>query len=400
MSARQVLGSLVRTSQHSLLKSGWSHVSVESPNLIEYSTLWESMKDEIAEYPESSSEDEQADSDEMPPGELVMMGFNAAAIDLSQYHPPVAHVFRLWQIFLENVNPLVKIFHAPTVQEMITLASGDLETLSKPNEALLFAIYFLSTLSLEPQECEEFFGESQQKLLARYCRAVQQALVNAKLLRTMNLTTLQAFILYLLGCRRLYDAHTVWSLSGLAVRVAQRMGIHTNAGVARFPPFDAEMRRRTWWQLVFLEGHSSKLAGAAFPVWVTKFDSQMPANLSDSELSPTMSELPASKGGLTEMMMCSMRHETISLLRNAPVFVKTNPDGTTRDCTTAELIELKDKAIVELQQRLQEKFIQYCDPSVPIQFVMVSSYHSLYNTQSLRFEHLVYLVEGLKSVIT
>lgn len=331
------------------------------------------MKDEIAEYDASSSEDDVLETDEMPPGELVVMGFHGPAIDLLPYHPSVAHIFRLWQIFLDNVNPLVKIFHAPTVQEMITKSSSDLENISKPNEALLFAIYFLATLSMEPKECQEIFGETQQKLIARYCRSVQQALVNAKILRTMNLTTLQAYILFLLGGRRLYDAHTVWALSGLAVRIAQRMGIHTNEGVAKFPPFDAEMRRRTWWQLVFLEGHSSKLAGAAFPVWVTKFDSKLPANLSDSELSPSMSELPASKeGGLSEMMMVAMRHETVSLLRNAPTFVKTNPDGTTRDCTPSELIELKDQAIEQLQERLHTKFIQYCDPSVPVQLVMVS----------------------------
>ena len=329
------------------------------------------MKDEIAEYADSSSEDDFFDSNEMPPGELVLMGFNAGSIDLLSFHPSVAHIFRLWQIFLENVNPLIKIFHAPTVQQMITAASSDLENISRPNEALMFSIYFLATLSLEAQECEEYFGEYQQKLLARYCRALQQALVNAKLLRTMNITTLQAFIIYLQGCRRLYDAHTVWALSGLAVRIAQRLGIHTDAGVAKFSPFDAEMRRRTWWQLIFLEGHSSKLAGAAFPAWITRFDSQLPANLSDSELSPSMSELPASKEGLSEMVMCAMRHEIVKLLRNAPTFIKTNPDGSTRDCTVEELIELKDNAIVELQSILEHKFLRYCDPSIPLQFNMV-----------------------------
>lgn len=188
-----------------------------------------------------------------------------SVIDIFPLHPSVVHIFRLWQIFLDNCNPLVKTFHAPTVQQMIIDASGDLTSLTKPNEALLFSIYFLAIVSLTNEECEQHFGQPRQKLLAKYTRGVQQALVNAKFLRSLNLTTLQAFTLYMIGGRRIYDPLTVWTLSGVAVRIAQRLGIHTDSDSSKFTPFEGEMRRRTWWQVVFLDGHASKLAGAPFP---------------------------------------------------------------------------------------------------------------------------------------
>lgn len=240
------------------------------------SSLWDNLKEEMLDpQPDTSSDDEDDEAHEstvLPPGEHVLMGFGSS-VDVIALHPSVVHIFRLWQIFLDNVNPLVKSFHAPTVQQMIIDASGDMATLSKPNEALLFSIYFLAVLSLTNVECENHFSESRQKLLARYIRGVQQALVNAKVLRSLNLTTLQAFSLFLTGARRVYDPHTVWTLTGVAVRIAQRLGIHTDIASSRLSPFDAEMRRRTWWQIVFLDGHASKLAGAPFPAVGTLFRS-------------------------------------------------------------------------------------------------------------------------------
>lgn len=351
------------------------------------STLWDHLQDEIQEQPDTSSDDEFYDPDVLPPGENVLMGFTGPCTDLISLHPSVVHIFRLWQIFLDNVNPLVKTFHAPTVQQIIIDASGKMESLSRPNEALLFSIYFLAVVSLTNQECENHFGEGRQKLLVKYTRGVQQALVNAKLLRTLNLTTLQAFMLYLIGGRRLYDAHTIWTLSGVAVRIAQRLGIHTDVGTSKLTPFDAEMRRRTWWQIVFLDGHSSKLAGAPFPAWLSKFDTKVPINISDSELNPTMKELPASKDGITEMIFCSMRYETVNVLRNAGTIQTSNGDGTWSTPSIPELIASKEKAIEELGKLFERRFLKYCDPSIPIQLLMIYMAKSVVCTMKIMAHH-------------
>lgn len=119
---------------------------------------------------------------------------------LTASHPPPVHIFRLWQVFIDNVNPLTKIMHAPTVQQAILNASGDLDKVSASTEALMFAIYHFAIVSMDDEECQSILGESRPIMLAKYSTATQQALINAKVLRTSNLMVLQALTLYLV-CR-------------------------------------------------------------------------------------------------------------------------------------------------------------------------------------------------------
>jgi len=114
-------------------------------------------------------------------------------------HPPTVQIFRLWQKFLENVNPIVKLFHAPTVQLQILEASADLENVSKEMEVLMFGIYATAVSSLSDTECTTMFGEDKEVLRLRYSGGARQALHRAGLLRTSNITILQGFVLYLVS---------------------------------------------------------------------------------------------------------------------------------------------------------------------------------------------------------
>lgn len=123
---------------------------------------------------------------------------------MTSRHPSPVRIFRLWQTFLDNVNPLIKIFHAPTVQQTILDASGDLEKVSRPTEALMFSIYFIAVISMSNADCQSTFGEPRQGLVAKYCHAAQQALLNAKFLRSLNILTLQALVIYVVSCVLFY----------------------------------------------------------------------------------------------------------------------------------------------------------------------------------------------------
>jgi len=106
-------------------------------------------------------------------------------------------IFRLWQTFIENVNPLTKLIHNPTVQALVLESSGRLGDLSAPTEALLFSIYLSAITSLDDEECERMMGESKSVVWNRYMNAAQQALLNAQILKSNDLTVLQAFTIYL-----------------------------------------------------------------------------------------------------------------------------------------------------------------------------------------------------------
>jgi len=78
-------------------------------------------------------------------------------------------------------------------------AIADLENVSKGMEALMFSIYSMAITSLSASECMELFGEERAVLLARYQAGSRQALSRAGLLRSSDMTILQAFVLYLVS---------------------------------------------------------------------------------------------------------------------------------------------------------------------------------------------------------
>ncbi len=82
---------------------------------------------------------------------------------------------------------------------MILDATGDLENVPRHTEALMFAIYFLAVNSLGNDECQSMFGEPRATLLTKYDHGTQQALTNARFLRSLNIFTLQALIMFLVS---------------------------------------------------------------------------------------------------------------------------------------------------------------------------------------------------------
>lgn len=117
--------------------------------------------------------------------------------NLIDLHPSPVHIFRLWQLFLDNVNPVIKPFHAPTIQQQVLEASAKLDDLPKGVEALMFGIYSTAIISLSETDCVSIFGEEKLVLRTRYQGAARQALQKAGVLRTTDITILQAFLLYL-----------------------------------------------------------------------------------------------------------------------------------------------------------------------------------------------------------
>ena len=85
----------------------------------------------------------------------------------------------------------------PTVQRELLEACLDLEKVSKPFEALMFAIYASAVASLSNRECEDLMNFSRQELQKRYYRIAQQALIRARITGTLDIVVLQAGVLLL-----------------------------------------------------------------------------------------------------------------------------------------------------------------------------------------------------------
>ena len=114
-----------------------------------------------------------------------------------------------------------------------------------------------------------------------------------------------------------------------------------------------------------LEGFAQKLAGTGSSGYVIQSDVKMPSNVSDSDLFPSMKEVPKEPEGPTDMMFYLVRCLVGQFLKRS-TDGQTTFDGAWNGGTTS-VVELttKEKAIDDLNAVIQRRFLQYCDPSIP-----------------------------------
>jgi Fungal specific transcription factor domain len=295
-----------------------------------------------------------------------------ASEDLRDLHPSTVHIFRLWQKFLDSVNPLIKIFHAPTVQQQVLDATADLDNVPKEMEALMFGIYSMAIASFAEYECLPIFGEPKATLLKRYQSGARLACQRAGLLRSSDLTTLQGYVLYLvrtyniasmfsslhsqMSCLNFtMDPRSLFCLTGISVRIAQRMGLTFDGTAYGLSPFQVEMRRRLWWQILLLDTRVAELSGAGSTILNHTWTTKLPSNVNDSDLFPDMREPPQEHPGATEMVFVLHRCEVATLAKQFQ---------------DKELsLAAKDDAITAFENKLEKTYIQYCDPSIPFHLV-------------------------------
>jgi hypothetical protein len=83
-------------------------------------------------------------------------------------HPHAQIVSFLWWKYLEVVDPVLKVFHTPTVQKLVVDAIRGRTKLTIGENCLLFSIYYASVVVLSASECCTEVEEERQVLLERY----------------------------------------------------------------------------------------------------------------------------------------------------------------------------------------------------------------------------------------
>lgn len=129
--------------------------------------------------------------------ELVFGATESPMTNPEDLSPSPTHIVRLWQIYLDRCNPLTKIIHVPTLQPYVLEATGESPQLPKNVEALFFSIYLLATIAMSKEECEETLGMTRDKAMARFGQGVRTTLARMDFLKSHDLLTLQALVIYL-----------------------------------------------------------------------------------------------------------------------------------------------------------------------------------------------------------
>lgn len=117
--------------------------------------------------------------------------------EMEPLSPEPAFAFRLWQLFLDRVNPLTKLVHVPSLQPHIVEASACLSVAPVGMRALLFSICAIAVVSLSDAECASVFSQSRNGLSRQFMSAAQRSLIEANFMQSCDMALLQAFLLYL-----------------------------------------------------------------------------------------------------------------------------------------------------------------------------------------------------------
>ncbi len=165
--------------------------------------------------------------------------------------------------------------------------------------------------------------------------------------------------------RETYDSRTLWTLTGVAMRIGENLGLHRDGAKLRLLPLEVELRRRLWWQIIILDGRSGELSGTNTSISDNQWDTKLPLNINDRDLSPDMTVFPPERPGATEMIFCLLRYEVGEYFRNMKSS-NTVDRPWEKLASQEKSIADKEKAVDDLERLLQDKFLKYCDPLDPL----------------------------------
>ena len=258
----------------------------------------------------------------------------------------------------------------PTLQLAIERAIANIEQVPRGFEALMFAMYSMAVLSLREEECQETIGETRTILLSRYIDATKGALLRAKFMSSTSIVVLQALFLHILSIRSAYEPRAVWNLTGLAIRMAEVMGMRVDGTLIGLSPFETEIHRRIWWQLKMHDFRAAELSGQGkFRDFnVSETTPRKPTNINDSDIYPAMLQAPTESTKPTEMIWIMLRTE----LANFAATMKAKMQTQGRDVVSSEEfiamddLKIKDGFMEKIEDLLETKYLRFCDPSQPI----------------------------------
>lgn len=118
-------------------------------------------------------------------------------LDLLSLHPPHNRMFVLWQAYMDDVDPLLKVTHNPTIQARLVDAMGNMASMGPTMHALMFGIYCVAVRSMSDESCLAKCGAPKKEVLSAYQLGCQQAIWRCNFLRSNDRDTLTAVLLYL-----------------------------------------------------------------------------------------------------------------------------------------------------------------------------------------------------------
>jgi hypothetical protein len=209
------------------------------------------------------------------------------------------------------------------------------------------------------------FNTDKDQLLARYRLGTEQALEKADFLNNPDITVLQALAIYISVLQHTGEAKPAWFLAGVLVRVALSMKLHRDGShFANINTFEAEMRRRIWWQICFIDSRSEELQVSEFKLSESMFDTNLPTNTDDTNFHPEILHPVVAIEGWTDMTIFLIRCEVWKLSRRLQSSL---PTSSPHDMDT------KLELFRQSQAKIEDTYLKYLNPNQPLHSFVATS---------------------------
>jgi len=162
-----------------------------------------------------------------------------------------------------------------------------------------------------------------------------------------------------------YNRHAAWILNGVVIRIAQKMGLHRDGEMLGLGPFESEMRRRLWWQIIMLDAKYAMMTGLNHSLLPRIWDTKEPKNLNDSDIFPSATEPFQARDGPTEMIFVMISNKVARFLVDTPgleIMLMLSEWSGAPPTANPQLDDFRN-VISRLGQDLLEILNKYCDPS-------------------------------------
>ncbi|CAM1508994.1 Fc.00g027330.m01.CDS01 [Cosmosporella sp. VM-42] len=282
------------------------------------------LRDVIESAPNEAEEDSIQTPEATPIG-LTQHGIKFLGLSgssnplLIPRNPDISHsrvlASQLGQVYLQQVDPLIKILHRPSVAKL--MLQGE-RYLKYPDEhasveVLKSAVMYSAANSMTENQCRVLFRAPRSSLVVDCRKACEDALERCGLLTTGDITVLQAFVLYLVARRSEDRSRAVWTLLALAVRIAKALSINLDPDTVgrRESFFVQQMRRRLWLTICLMDVQASFGLTSQPLIGLDEAisSSQLPSHINDSDFDLTTMDPVPDKVGLTDTTFAVIKYK-------------------------------------------------------------------------------------------
>jgi hypothetical protein len=159
---------------------------------------------------------------------------------------------------------------------------------------------------------------------------------------------------------------------GVALRIAQRIGIHSEMFNSRCSFIEAEMRRRLWWSLVLFETRIGEITDNKMPMLAQIWDCKIPLGINESDLRAEVKSPPSLQTPCSDALFVVVRGEIADFVRHTRFYLDfTNPTlkGIIKRVDDGPIPE--EGEILALNRLIEDKYLKYFNPEIPLHFLTI-----------------------------